>query len=938
LRELVLAEVHFRRQQGERPVPEEYRARFPDLEPSWLADSVPAASDVPGVEVRPGLAAEADSTTLGSVAQSLADPEPQASLAAAGATLATSHDHPPIEDGLRYRILRPHAQGGLGIVSVASDVELGREVAFKEIQFKYAEDGNLRSRFVREAEITGGLEHPGIVPVYGLGRYADGRPYYAMRLIRGESLQEATRKLYTGAGSHTLRDLLARFVAVCNAVAYAHSRGVIHRDIKPSNVMLGPYGETLVVDWGLAKVIGRQPADAEASPESTLRPPSGESSHTQAGAALGTPAFMSPEQARGEVDSLGPATDVYSLGATLYAVLTGQPPVQGRDTAEVLEKVRQADWLAPRLVSASVSKALDAICRKAMALKPANRYGTPLELAGDIEHWLADAPVTAWREPWTTRASRWIGRHRTKVVGGLVATVVGLLAGVVGLVWWQRDLERRRAGFEAALDRISELQAKERWAEARAVLEQAEDRSVGTASARLQQRLETARHDLTLVGRLDDLRMQRALIQRTFEKTAKLDKNYEEAFVEAGLGGPDDGEAAVAERVASSAVRDVLVASLDDWALVSKGQRRAWALAVARRADPDPWRDQLRDPAAWEDDDALAKTVASAPAGSVTPGLAAAVGGRLESAKEGEGILRAAAALRPGDFWLNFRLGYLLQQLRRPGESEVFYRVSLVARPDSTNAHNGLAIVLAELRKNDDAAAHYRRAIELDPENHWAYSNLGLVLARQGKSDEALAAFRKSVALSPWFPMGHRNLGAELERQGRLDEAAAQYRIALQLSPRFELARQDLYLLLDRQGNANEAVAVCRKAVDLNPNDPGVHMTLGGMLHRQGKLDEAVAAYRRAADLDPKNAAAFNNMGCALRDQGKLDEAAASLRTANSLAPRDASLSRNLGTVLERQGHFEEAVELYRRAVEWDPKDVESQRNLGALLRRLGRN
>ncbi len=170
----------------------------------------------------------------------------------------------PSAEGRRFRILRPHAEGGLGKVSVAHDEELHREVALKEIQERHADDPESRTRFLVEAEITGGLEHPGIVPVYGLGQYADGRPFYAMRFIRGDSLKEAieqfhkpeAKRLPAGERALALRKLLGRFLDVCNAIAYAHSRGVLHRDLKPGNIMLGKYGETLVVDWGLAKPVG----------------------------------------------------------------------------------------------------------------------------------------------------------------------------------------------------------------------------------------------------------------------------------------------------------------------------------------------------------------------------------------------------------------------------------------------------------------------------------------------------------------------------------------------------------------------------------------------------------------------------------------------------------------------------------------------------------
>src|SRR5262245_3131718 len=230
----------------------------------------------------------------------------------------------PSTNRVRYRKVREHAGGGLGEVFVALDEELGREVALKEIKAQHADRPDFRARFVREAEVTGNLEHPGIVPVHGLGSYEDGRPYYAMRFVKGESLQEALERFHQadaaprrdpGERELALRALLNRFVAVCNAVAYAHSRGVVHRDLKPANVMLGEYGETLVVDWGLAKLI-----DHSEGTTATVRPvptTSGDSTPTELGQVVGTPAFMPPEQARGEHDREGPASDVFSLGATL---------------------------------------------------------------------------------------------------------------------------------------------------------------------------------------------------------------------------------------------------------------------------------------------------------------------------------------------------------------------------------------------------------------------------------------------------------------------------------------------------------------------------------------------------------------------------------------------------------------------------------------------
>jgi serine/threonine protein kinase len=237
-------------------------------------------------------------------------------------------------------------------------------------------------------------------------------------------------------------------------VAYAHSRGVLHRDLKPGNILLGPYGETLVVDWGMAKVVGR-PEEAKSTGEATLRPPSASgSAETMAGLAVGTPGYMSPEQAAGRLDRLGPASDVYSLGATLYSLLTGQAPFSpNQDLDEVIQRVQRGDFPPPRQINRAVAPALEAICLRAMALRPEDRYPSPRALADDLEHWLADEPVSAYREGWHVRSARWSRRHRTLVSSLLVLLVTSVVALTSGLVLIDKEravavAERNKADQE----------------------------------------------------------------------------------------------------------------------------------------------------------------------------------------------------------------------------------------------------------------------------------------------------------------------------------------------------------------------------------------------------------------------------------------------------------------------------------------------------------
>src|SRR5438552_4257594 len=352
------------------------------------------------------------------------------------------HSSIPAATGSRYRIVQLHARGGLGVVYVAEDTELRRRVALKEIQVRHAHDERSRQRFVLEAEITGRLAHPGVVPVHGLGQHEDGRPFYAMRFVEGETLLEAIQRYHrgqsVGRGSRrlALRQLLKHFVDVCNAVAYAHNQGVIHRDLKPSNFILGMFGETMLVDWGLAKYMGVCQAESTALSNDSPHPRPGTheaaeqktdwtlpaDAPTQMGAAIGTPAYMSPEQAAGRWDDVGIASDVYSLGASLYTLLTGDPPQPKQTESAAWLKVPFGGIAAPRSAVPDTPPALEAICRKAMALRPADRYGGALELAADVEHWLGDEPVSALPESVWTRAGRWARRHLA-IVSGVSAAV-----------------------------------------------------------------------------------------------------------------------------------------------------------------------------------------------------------------------------------------------------------------------------------------------------------------------------------------------------------------------------------------------------------------------------------------------------------------------------------------------------------------------------------
>lgn len=342
--------------------------------------------------------------------------------------------------GTRFTPQSKLGEGGQGEVWLAFDPQLDREVALKVVRRDQRGSRTLREKFRQEAVVTGKLEHPGIVPIYEAGRHAacegssEESPFYVMRVCRNRTLDQAISDFHRGEWSESrLRELLHRFIDVCNAVGYAHSRGVIHRDLKPQNVMLGEFGETLVVDWGLAKVVGRGDIHADSDSGGTVHMVA-DGKQTVPGSILGTPQYMSPEQARGEIASLGPATDIYGLGAILYQLLCGQPPVQAESVQATLEHVRAGRINAPE-THPSVPKALSAICLRALANQPVDRYRkaevsddpTEATLAGDITRWLNDEPVIAFSDPLLSRVRRWMRRHQTFTATTAVAALVAVV-------------------------------------------------------------------------------------------------------------------------------------------------------------------------------------------------------------------------------------------------------------------------------------------------------------------------------------------------------------------------------------------------------------------------------------------------------------------------------------------------------------------------------
>jgi serine/threonine-protein kinase len=833
-------------------------------------------------------------------------------------------------DGQRFRILRPHAKGGLGAVFVALDGELHREVALKQILEAHADDPNSRQRFVAEAEITGGLEHPGVVPVYGLGTDADGRPYYAMRFIKGDSLKEAIARfhddeaLQTDPGRRSLesRKLLRRFLDVCNAIDYAHSRGVIHRDLKPANIIVGKHGETLIVDWGLAKVVGR--ADSSVG-EQTLAPSSSGSSETLPGSAMGTPAYMSPEQARGELNRLGPRSDVYSLGATLYCLLTGKPPVESDEIGAILHAVQEGRIPRPSQCDPAIDKALEAICLKAMAKEPENRYPTPKALADDLDRFMADEPVTAWREPLSRWARRWARRNRTAVT----AAAVALVAGVVGLVAVlavqtqakaavTESLARERTAKRDLAKTNSELSRAQAAVEARYNLAVEAIKTFHTGVSEdfllkqdqfkeVRDRLLKSASDFygklgALLGKESDLASRRALAQA----------NYEVARLTASVGKMED---ALAAHRRALAVRETL--------------------ATENPADPEIKADVGRSLTSVA---AALQFMGQAGEAEATYRKAETLLVELAPTKARAGDTRDALA------YCRTRLGRLLSEAGRFEEAISVYRLArsdqeamaaasgatVRSRMDLAETIVHIAYVLSWTSKSSEAAADYRKALA--------------ILEKLVEDHPSAPEFRSRLA------DGHFSLGTMLMTTETPSEAEAELRTALAIQQKLA----DHY----------PGVSKFRNALALS------HINVGNVL-RGTKPSEAEAEYRKAKEIYQKLvednpavtdfrsflSASHGNLGDLLKDT-KPSEAEAELRAALAIDQKLADdnptvtqfrsfLSSNhesLGTLLSTAGkrsdaeaEYSKAMAIQQKLADDHPDNTHFQRGLADRLDSIGR-
>jgi serine/threonine-protein kinase len=828
-----------------------------------------------------------------------------------------------------------------------------------------------------------GLRHKNVVQIYDVGE-ADGRPYFTMEFIDGDSL--ARRLAGTPQPARRAAELVA---TLAGAVQAAHACGIVHRDLKPANVLLTADDTPMIVDFGLA----RQADDGAGL--------------TLTGVPVGTPSYMAPEQARGCRDAIGPAVDVYALGAILYELLTGRPPFRADTAAATLHLVVNGEPLPLSRRNARVPRDLETICLKCLEKDPGKRYPTAAALATDLERFLKHEPIQARAPRRVERCVRWTRRRPVAAVL-LAAVAVLAAAGTVG-GWWLYQQQAAVRARQALTDReVRGIVARARvlleggWrtqnfgelTEAGAEANRAADiaRS-GGASAAVQE--EAVAFQETAAGRRGRAEKNRALqgaiLDVTFPQETSthvpgeagrlfvlaqqsVDEQFAEAFRRWGMDVDRTAEDEVVARLRQEpdGVVQELIAGLDAWMLErwwnhSEEEWRRLA-RVADRLDRSEQHRRLRALLVGDAPPRAEAVAALVGAGSPWPALweltrgnawrrlrevrreidprkepvltvlllarASLAAGDVAGAEE---VLRQASVARPGQVVLLNVLGKLLERQGPAWREEAigYYRAARGQRPSLGVA---LSHALARAGRAPQGEDVLRDLARQQPENPDIHFYLGLNLAGQRKLDAAEAAYRRAIALKPDFAAAHHNLGNVLNGRQRYAEAESSFRKAFALRPALVEAHTNLANTLYRQKNYREAEAAHRQIIALRPEFAGAHHNLGNALQGQGKLDEALAAYARAIALQPDYAEAHNNLGNVLNERQRYGEAEAAYCQAIALKPDFAAAFSNLGNTLLRQGKHADAEAAYRKAVALKPEEAGAWYALGVALARQGKD
>ena len=776
-----------------------------------------------------------------------------------------AQSHMPSGRG-NYQVLGEIARGGMGQVLKGHDTDLGRDVAMKVLLEEHADSDTILQRFVEEAQIGGQLQHPGIVPVYELGLLDDDRPYFTMKLVKGRTLAALFAERTDRRKGR--RRFLGIFEQICQTMAYAHARRVMHRDLKPANIMVGAFGEVQVVDWGLAKVLleggvadercARQPAP-QVSIIETVRSGSTGGSQSLVGSVMGTPAYMPPEQAQGEIERLDERADVFALGGILAEILTGRPPYIG-EAGKVLEEAASArqDGIRTALDACEAEAALVDLCKR--CLSP-NRDLRPLNagaLAREVQEFLADREERARQAELEAAEARVKAQQERKarVLTLALATTV-LVAGLAGGWGWLHvqeqaaeqvaQTERRRTEVTRKVASILEdaqlLRGQQRFAEAFVALDQADSVLAATLDAPegLDVRVATLRaevsgaerevnaaqaaldRDATLLETLDELQFSGSVVRNDNDRHLERIRGFEQAFADYGwdVEGTDADELAAAV-LATDFPREVALA-FDSWTrsiMTTRGfndpqVKRLLQLAIA--TDPDPYRVELRKGLMADDRSTYERLLRSPEVRDWPPETVITfvtsvwqLGHKVDVLP----LLRSCRVYYPDNAVVAALMGQALVREDQNEEALVHFQAARSARPGYTNAVFGILRLYIRADRFEEAAetfdAHHLHQPYNETAVSWLLPRLADAFIASDRYDEAVDLFERAAQRAPEAEIILNNLAWFLTTHPDPDKRRPAYAA--------EVARR-MY------------------ALDTSPN---AHNTLGVALYRNGEYREAV--------------------------------------------------------------------------------------------------
>ena len=781
--------------------------------------------------------------------------------------LASDAARAPLREALagfgRYEVRRELGRGGMGAVLLAFDRAFRREVALKVMLTPDAPAATL-ARFVQEAQLTGQLAHPGIPPVHELGTTPDGRPYYAMKVVRGASLREwldRARSEPRGRAFPLARRLEA-LIRVGEALDYAHAHGVIHRDLKPENVLVGEFGEVLVMDWGLAKVVGAPESVALGSP--VVESPRDRRLATLDGEVAGTPAYMAPEQARGELSALDARTDVFALGALLYEMLALAPPYHGESVFAILEQAGEAAWTPlPERIRRDSRRVptpppeLVAVAHRALARAPSDRYPSAAAFVGDLRAFLAHEPVSVHHDSAMGRLVKTVQRHPR-----LALTMASGLA--IAVLTTQLAIARRTAEAEGLRAEVAEHRAKSDAATAELARRDA---------AAAQAEREAA---LALAKRVTD-----ETEQRLADETRSVVDEFRRLATESRARGEAYSQF---ERSIRDARFDAFVHAFDDlfryYELTNQSPRAIdhFHRAVLRRMAGHMGEAQADLEAAHRLEPSNAGTLnllgATRSARGDTTGALAAFDLALEiepryaDARANRGTARLAAG-DPAGAIDDYDRAVALD----PRQYEVLYNRGVAKR---------------KMGDLEGAIADYGRALDLEPRAIDALNARAIALVARGELASALADYDRALGIAPRDPDLLRGRGHARHVAGDLDGALRDYDLAIEVRPSDAACWSNRGAAKADKRDFDGAIADYTQAIALDPRRHYAFLNRGNARQTQGDLSGAVADYDRALELDPACWRAAANRGGAYAALGRVPEALASFQLARRLCPDPA--------------------------------------------------